>query len=390
MTAPVIDASALVPSDPVPVRPLMGVRATLLAVGILALLAGLWGAMERLGWTLPHGAFLAALHGPLMISGLFGTLIGLERAVALGRGWSYAAPAASGLGTLALLVGAPEAVSAAAYALAAAVLAGGSLLITIRQPAIFTGALLFGALAWLAGNILWLMAHPIPDLVGWWLAFLVLTIAGERLELSRLMPQRRGSEPVFLFAAGLLAAGAQNGLMTGNGAILFGLALLVTSLWLLRHDIALGNVRRTGQTRFMVACMLAGHAWLAVAGLVLIGFSPGDSSFGYDVALHAVLIGFVVSMVFGHTLIILPAVAHLRLRYAPVLYLPLALLHASVALRVGGGLAGWEAGRKGSALLTVVALVAFAGSLIVARRQDRKDSRRGGRPGTTSAVDPAA
>jgi len=168
MTAPVIDASALVPSDPVPVRPLMGVRATLLAVGILALLAGLWGAMERLGWTLPHGAFLAALHGPLMISGLFGTLIGLERAVALGRGWSYAAPAASGLGTLALLVGAPEAVSAAAYALAAAVLAGGSLLITIRQPAIFTGALLFGALAWLAGNILWLMAHPIPDLVGWW------------------------------------------------------------------------------------------------------------------------------------------------------------------------------------------------------------------------------
>ena len=67
------------------------------------------------------------------------------------------------------------------------------------------------------------MAHPIPDLVGWWLAFLVLTIAGERLELSRLMPQRRGSEPLFLFAAGLLAAGAQNGLMTGNGAILFGL-----------------------------------------------------------------------------------------------------------------------------------------------------------------------
>ena len=69
MNAPVVDTSALVPSDPVPVRPWMGARVTLLAVGILALLAGLWGAMERLGWTLPHGASLAALHGPLMISG---------------------------------------------------------------------------------------------------------------------------------------------------------------------------------------------------------------------------------------------------------------------------------------------------------------------------------
>lgn len=53
MNALVVDASALHPPDPVPVRSWMGVRATLLAVGILALLAGLWGAMERLGWAMP-------------------------------------------------------------------------------------------------------------------------------------------------------------------------------------------------------------------------------------------------------------------------------------------------------------------------------------------------
>ncbi|WP_262266305.1 hypothetical protein [Microvirga yunnanensis] len=351
-------------------------RITLLAFGVLALLAGLWGALGRLGWPLPHGASLAALHGPLMISGLFGTVIGLERAVALSREWSYAAPAASGFGTLALLVGAPEAVGAAAYAIAAAVLAGGSLLITVRQPAVFTGALFFGAIAWLAGNILWLTGHPVPDAVGWWLAFLVLTIAGERLELSRLLPQRRGREPLFLLATGLLAAGAQNGLMTGNGAILFGLALLVTTLWLLRHDIALLNVRRTGQTRFMAACMLAGYAWLGFAGVVLIVFPPGESGFGYDVALHAVLIGFVLSMVFGHALIILPAVVRVGLRYAPLLYLPLALLHLSVALRVGSGLAGWEAGRKGSGVITVIALLTFVGSLVTARWRDGERSRR--------------
>ncbi|WP_445500702.1 hypothetical protein [Microvirga sp. G4-2] len=350
-------------------------RFALLALGALALMAGLYGALGRLGWALPAGGSLAALHGPLMISGLFGTLISLERAVALGRGWSYAAPVFSGLGTLALLAGAPEAMGAGAYTLAAAILAGATLQITMQQPAVFTGALLFGALAWLAGNVLWLMDGSVPDLVGWWLAFLVLTIAGERLELSRLMPQRRGSEPLFLFAVGLLAAGAQNGLMTENGAILFGLALLVTTVWLMRHDIALLNVRRTGQTRFMAACMLTGYAWLGLAGLALVTFPPGDTSFGYDLALHTVLIGFVLSMVFGHALIILPAVARIRVRYAPVLYAPLLLLHASLALRAGAGLAGWEAGRMASGVLTLLALAGFAASLTGASRNDRKTAR---------------
>lgn len=353
-------------------KPRLELRLAFLALGALALIAGLYGALGRLGWTLPAGASLAALHGPLMISGLFGTVISLERAVALGRDWSYGAPALSALGTLLLLAGAPEALGAGAYAAAAAVLAGASLLITRQQPAVFTGALLFGACAWLAGNVLWLMDGSVPDLVGWWLAFLILTIAGERLELSRLMPQRRGSEVLFLFAVGLLVVGAQNGLMTENGAILFGLALLVTTVWLMRHDIALLNVRRTGQTRFMAACMLAGYAWLGVAGLVLIAFPPGESSFGYDLALHAVLIGFVLSMVFGHALIILPAVARLRLRYAPILYLPLALLHVSVAVRAGAGLAGWDVGRMASGALTLLALTGFAASLAMTSRNGRK------------------
>jgi len=369
--------SDMVPSATLPLtgtKPRLELRLAFLALGALALIAGLYGAFGRLGWALPAGGSLAALHGPLMISGLFGTLISLERAVALSRGWSYAAPALSGLGTLLLLAGAPEAVGAGAYVAAAAVLAGTSLLITIKQPAVFTGALLFGALAWLAGNLLWLMGGSVPDLIGWWLAFLVLTIAGERLELSRLMPQRRGSEALLLFAVGLLAVGAQNGLMTENGAVLFGLALLVTTVWLLVHDIARLNVRRSGQTRFMAACMLAGYLWLGLAGMVLVAFPPGASSFGYDVALHAVLIGFVLSMVFGHALIILPAVARIRVRYAAVLYAPLLLLHASVALRVGTGLAGWEAGRMASGVLTLLALAGFAASLTSTSRDGRKAS----------------
>jgi hypothetical protein len=54
----------------------------------------------------------------------------------------------------------------------------------------------------------------------------------------------------------------------------------------------------------------------------------------YDAALHAFFIGFVFSMVFGHAPVILPAVLRVRYPYHPVLYAPLVLLHASLALRV--------------------------------------------------------
>jgi hypothetical protein len=338
-------------------RARLATRAPLLALAALALASGLYGGLARLGWSLPSGN-LAEIHGALLISGLFGTLISLERAVALARSWAYAAPAACASGTLLLLAGAATPFGAGAYALAAAVLAAGSLLITVRQPALFTGTLLFGAVAWLAGNIPWALGASIPDVSGWWLSFLVLTIAAERLELSRLLAPKRGSEAIFLFALGVLLAGAQNGVRTANGAVLFGMGLLLMTGWLLRHDIARLNIRRTGQTRFMASCMVVGYAWLVAAGVSLIS-SPDGSAFGYDVALHAILIGFVLSMVFGHALIILPAVARLRVRYSGALYGPLVLLHGSVALRVGSGLAEWDLGRMTSGLLTACALVGF-------------------------------
>ncbi len=342
----------------------------LLGFGVLALITGLCGAMWRLGWTLPHGASLAAVHGPLMISGMFGTLISLERAVALGQRWAYAAPALAGIGSLALAAGAPVEYGAGAYVAAAAALAGASLLVTLHQPTLSTGATLLGALAWLAGNVLWLAGSAASDAAGWWVTFLIVTIAGERMEFSRPMPQRRGGEALFLLALGLLIVGARNGIPTGNGAILFGIALLVTAIWFLWHDTARRNVRGTGQDRYMAACMLAGNAWIAVAGLVLVA-RPSDGAFGYDVALHAVLMGFVLSTVFAHAPAILPALARIRVHHTPLLYGPLLLLHGSVALRVGSGIAGWDAGRKGSGLLTLAALGTFVASLALSRRKER-------------------
>ena len=91
-------------------------RVPLMLLAALALLAGLWAGLIRLGWQLPPLALrLPAQHGPLMVSGFLGTLISLERAVALsqnrgGRRIYYLAPLLAGLGALALFTALPPTV----------------------------------------------------------------------------------------------------------------------------------------------------------------------------------------------------------------------------------------------------------------------------------------
>ncbi|HEX6959998.1 MAG TPA: hypothetical protein VF194_18590 [Ferrovibrio sp.] len=344
----------------------IGLRVILLLLGGLSLLAGLCAGLWRLGWTLPHGASLAALHGPLMVSGLFGTLIGLERAVAANRSWAYLAPLFAGAGSLLLILGAPPTVAAAAYSLSGIVFALVTLLILRQQPELFNAALLAGAVAWTAGNVFWLRGDEVPAFVGWWLLFLVLTIAGERLEMSRLLERKRGSEAWFIIAIGFLVTGALNGIAGDNGADLFGIGLAAVALWLARHDIAWRTVRQAGQTRFFALCMLLGYLWLACAAAALLLAPPAKAAFGYDIALHAILIGFVLSMVFGHALIILPAVTGWRLRYSAFLYAPLAVLHGSMLARLTGGLLELAALRMASGLLTVLAIAGFIATIAAA------------------------
>src|SRR3970282_770295 len=81
-------------------------RVPLLVLGFVALLAGVAGGLARLGVPVPAPPGGIAWHGVLLVAAFFGTLISLERAVALGRIWAYSAPAACGAGGIALLPGA--------------------------------------------------------------------------------------------------------------------------------------------------------------------------------------------------------------------------------------------------------------------------------------------
>jgi hypothetical protein len=178
-------------------------RLPLLVLGFIALAFGIAGGLVRLGASIPAPPGAIALHGALMVSGFLGTVIGLERAVALGRPWAYAAPLASGLGGLCLLAGL-AAPGFALLALAAALLVAASIAVLARQPSLEMATLLAGAVAWLAGNLSLVAALPA---VPWWIAFFALTIGGERLELSRYLKRARWAQGVFaLLAAAILVA----------------------------------------------------------------------------------------------------------------------------------------------------------------------------------------
>jgi hypothetical protein len=336
-------------------------RVPLLVLGFVALVAGTAAGLARLGWALP-GAALAptAWHGVLLICGFFGVVISLERAVALRALWAYAAPLAAGLATLMLLAGWPHA-APWLYVAGGVVLSAASLEIVRRHAAFFTWTLALGAFAWLAGSALWAFEFPVRDAVPWWLAFLVLTIAGERLELSRLLPPSPGATRSF--AALLVACGA--GLIGGGqgwvwGPTLFAAALLGFALWLARHDVAMRTVRGKGLTRFIAVALLSGYFWLALGAAVALasgGFLAGSAA--YDAALHALLVGFVFSMVFGHAPIILPAVLQVNLPYHASFYAPLALLHVSLIVRLAGDASGSFTLLRTGGLLHALALLAF-------------------------------
>ncbi len=349
-------------------------RAPLLMLAFVALLSGALAGLARLGWLVPDWfAGLSVAHGPLMLCGFFGTVIALERAVALGRAWAYLGPLAAALGNLALLLGQWPA-SMWLMVLAAAVLLAASLDVVRRQSALYTWTLALGAGAWLLGNLAWAGTGSVPAALPWWIGFLVLTIAGERLELSRMRAPSQSAVRAFGLIVALLLSSFVVSSWGQDWAIrLMGLALLALAAWLASEDVARRTVRGKALTRFIAVCLLSGYVWLGVGGAVLAwsgSLLPGSA--GYDAALHALLLGFVFAMVFGHAPIILPAVLQIRVPYHPLFYVALIVLHASLLLRLGGDALGWHEWRRLGGMGNLLALLIFIANTVGAALRGRR------------------
>jgi hypothetical protein len=332
-----------------------------MALGMAALFGASWGGLLRLGWALPSVHLsLASFHGPLMVSGFLGTVIGMERAVALGQRWAYAAPLATALGALTLLVGMPATVGALLMTLGSAGLVVVFGAILRRQWAFFTVVMALGAVLWLVGQLFWLMGWPIYEVVFWWVAFLVLTIAGERLELARLLQLSRSSQVMFgVIMAVVIAGVALATIAFAPGVRVVGIGLVALALWLGWKDIARRTARQPGLTRFIALCLLSGYVWLGLGGLLALFSGGAAAGPRYDALLHALFLGFVFAMIFGHAPIIFPAVLGVAVSFRPAFYAHLVFLHVTLLLRMVGDLLPSLPARQWGGLLNVLALLLF-------------------------------
>jgi len=351
-------------------------RVPLLVLGMVSLVAGVAAGLLRAGWGLflPDPA-LAGQHGPLMAAAFFGTVIGLERAVAVGRRWAFLSPLAAGVGGLALIAGVPTPASLSLLAVAGAVLSLATWQAARRQPALHTRILLLAAVLAAIAPLAWLANSWSGAVIGW-AGFLVLTIAGERLELSRFLPPSPVARGVFVAIVSGLVLSLPLAWLGGEGLRLFGSMLVALAVWLLRQDVARRTVLQSGLTRFIAVCLLSGYVWLFVGGALLVLQPP--LLLLLDAGLHAVFVGFVLAMVFGHAPIIFPAIVRVGLPYRPRFYVPLLVLHASLLLRVGGDLAGVPELRAWGAAGNALCLALFIATMAAAAFAGRRTARRKG------------
>lgn len=330
-----------------------------LALALFALMFALWAGLSRIGWVLPSFPNLSIAHGPLMISGFLGVLIPLERAVAIRQRWMFAVPLVAGIGWVSLLI--VPFIGGLFLTLASI----GTLMIlgvmVRREPHVHTVTMFVGVCAWVIGNFLWMFGLPIFKIVYLWMAFLVLTIAGERLELSRVLRPAPGQLRLFRVIVAALSAGAMLAVLDLNwGTRLGGLSLLVLALWFLKNDIARRNIRHPNPlTRYIAVCLFAGFIWLGVGGALQLYFGALFAGPYYDAALHAVFVGFVISMIFGHAPIIFPAILGVPINYRPAFYIHLVLLHISLLIRTTGNLLSHDLIRRAGGLFNEFAILLF-------------------------------
>lgn len=334
-----------------------------LPLALACLVLGVLAGLARMGWALPAPVSgWAGFHGPLMIGAFLGTLISLERAVALEKAWAFLAPALCLAAVPALLLSPHTSAAPLLLSLASLLALGTSAQLGRRHWSLAAGMMTLGGAFWLGGNVLWLLGGDWLAVTLCWAAFPVLLIAGERLELALYMKDGAGLRLSFYGLVLLLFSGAaltQMGRGLGQGTLVSALAWSGFGAWLLAHDRLRRNFGLGGQARFMAVALYSGYFWLVAAGPLMALWGWGRLPLGYDAALHAVFLGFVFSMIFAHAPTIFPAVSGLKMGYHHSFYLHLLALNLSLLLRLEADLQADFGTRRLAGLLNALSLLMF-------------------------------
>jgi len=229
--------------------------------------------------------------------------------------------------------------------------------------------MLLAAILLLLGDLLTLRSSPVGrmNLSLILLGFPILTIIGERVELSRYISPRLLSRMRWGLAACavafLLLLIAENPVPAGVWAVLLGLAVLP----LLSSESSL--VRAAGASperlhRYLGKHLVVAYFWFFLGLALTMAWAVGGSGPAlFDASLHALAVGFIGTMILAHAPLVVPAILHLNVAHEGLSFVPLALLTAGNLLRVGGqvlkAVLPLESLIGASGLLILAALIAF-------------------------------
>jgi hypothetical protein len=330
-------------------------------LAMLSLITGLLAGLHRIGWPLSLGV-VSPSHGAIMVGGFLGTLIILEKTIPLKKNILYAVPIVSGASVVLFFIGQPV------YSIASLVLASAGLTVIffiywIRERSTIYFLMVAGAVCWLTGNIFLVIYNFYPISLPWWMAFVLMIITAERLELMKFLPVSRNQKLLFIsmlvaFVIGCLIS------FHGIGNYFSALSLAGSSIWLMRHDVVALNIKKKDLPRYVGVALLSGYFALLLSSIFLLVLT--EQPLGYDILVHSFFIGFVFSMIFAHGPIILPGVLGISAKpYHPIFFIWLALLHGSWITRAISDITLDMQVRKYSGLISVLAILGYFISLAV-------------------------
>lgn len=322
---------------------------------LLSLLAAVWSGWIRIGWSLPADE-ATAHHGALMVGSFLSTVIFLERAVTFKSKWVLGLPLLNGLSGVWFCLNFPFVAQAFLF-IGSLGFCAMCLYFIYKYGELYYYLFFAAAFCLTAGNGLLLQTHFYATAVPWWMGFFLFTIVAERLELSRFLPLTGGQRNLLLLCLLIAFVGLLIPFhLYGKGV--FAAGLLLTSAWLLRFDMAMKSIKKTGQHRYSGILLMIGYVWLIITSALL--YAGNVNAFSYDATLHSFFIGFVISMIFSHAPIILPAVLKLPVKpYRPWLYILFGVMQASLIARVAADILLNPFVRKWAGLINGITLLSF-------------------------------
>jgi hypothetical protein len=306
-------------------------RLPFLIFAFVNLICGMLAGLVRLGWNFPLGS-VATHHGAIMVGGFLGTLILLEKVIPLKKKILFVFPVINALSLIMIVPTFNK--TGQTFLIIGAV--GMLLVLTlyfIKYPSDLSNLLMMaGAFSLLIGHIMLISKQFYPMAFPWWMGFILLTIVGERIELSKFLPVTQSHKNILLSFLCIFIVGLCLPFHT-YGKYLSGAALILVSIWLMRHDVISVAIKKDGLTKFSASALLAGCVFLMLTGILLICIP--DIPYGYDAIVHTFFLGFAFTMIFAHGPIILPGVLGFGVKpYHPSMYLPLTTLVASLIVRL--------------------------------------------------------